>query len=326
MSESPVCLACHQSLSGPPLVASTFSYLEGEARREWRFELLRCGGCGMGRLTPAPSVAALHALYSNGYDAYCGDADGAAGSPGRRVKVLISRLYAAALRSDHLAQQQALRLLTTALEVAGGRSVPLTASVPLTYATDAAILDFGCGAGFWLLAMRHHGYENLSAFDIGQPALEKLSALGIRCFADHPAQLPAATFDCIRMEHVLEHLTDPVDSLAMLRGKLTPRGTIVLTVPNYGSASARRLGESWRALKLPHHLSHFTITALQRVAQQAGFQIKRTRFLPISELAVPRPRGGAVAKLGWRAKRIAYHARAINSPSAEYLGVELEQR
>ncbi len=319
------CVACLRQLSDQPVVASSFSYGAGDATATWQYRLLRCDSCGMGRLFPTPSESALHALYSNGYDAYDGDAEGAAQSPARRLKLLLSDLNAAALRSDQLTTQRLLSLLTHALEVAGGRSVPLTASVPLTHAREAPILDFGCGAGFWLLAMLRHGYTNLSAFDIAQPALTDLAALGVKCFHDDPSTLPAHTFDCIRLEHVLEHLVNPIEALALLRSKLTIKGSIVLTVPNYASASARRFGAQWRALKLPHHLSHFTVHALQLIAQRAGFQIRRTRFLPISELALPRPRGRA-GRLAWRVGRHSYHARALNSPSADYLSLELEQR
>ncbi len=312
-------------MSDSPIAAADFVYADGEDQKHWSYELLRCLACGMGRLYPTPTAAALNALYSNGYDAYRGDADAAAGSLSRRTKLLISEVSAAALCARSLPAQRALSLATQALELAGGRSVPLTASVPLTLPRDAAILDFGCGAGFWLLAMRHHGYSNLSAFDVGQPALPGLAALGVQCFADDPALLPAHRFDCIRLEHVLEHLVDPVEALTLLREKLTVRGTIALTVPNFASASARRLGSEWRALRLPYHLSHFTIHALQRIALRAGFQLKRTRFLPISELALKRPRG-RLARVAWQATRQRYHARLLNAPHAEYVSFELEQR
>jgi SAM-dependent methyltransferase len=312
-------------MNSEPIVSSVFRYTDASAERAWEYRLLRCDSCGMGRLHPTPSEAALQVLYGNGYDAYRGDAAAAAGSAGRRTKLLVSELSAAALSTALLPTQRALGMLTQALEVAGGRSVPLTASVPLTLGRDAPILDFGCGAGFWLLAMRHHGYRNLSAFDVGQPALARLAQLGVHCFAGDPSVLPAAAFDCIRLEHVLEHLVDPVEALVMLRSKLTRRGTVVITVPNFASASARRLGPDWRALKLPHHLSHFTVQALQRIGLRAGFQVKRSRFLPISELALPRPRE-PLARIGWRFRRHAYHARSWNSPAAEYVSLELEQR
>lgn len=312
-------------MSDSPIVAADFVYSADAGEQRWSYQLLRCGACGMGRLYPAPTPSALNALYSNGYDAYRGNADAAAGSPSRRTKLLISELSAAALSARHLPTQRALNLLTQALELAGGRSVPLTASVPLTLPRGAAILDFGCGAGFWLLAMRRHGYSNLSAFDVGQPALPGLAALGVQCFADDPALLPARSFDCIRLEHVLEHLLDPVEALTLLREKLTAHGTIVLTVPNFASASAQRMGSEWRALRLPHHLSHFTIHALQRIARRAGLQLKRTRFLPIAELALTRPRG-RFARLAWPAKRQRYHARLLNAPHAEYVSFELEPR
>jgi hypothetical protein len=171
--------------------------------------------------------------------------------------------------------------------------------------------------------MRSRGYERLAAFDVAQPALAKLAGLGIECYADAAERLPDAAFDCIRLEHVLEHMVDPVGTLSLLARKLSSTGTIVLAVPNFGSYSASKLGANWQALKLPHHLSHFTVQALSRVAKRAGLGLKRVRFLPISELGVQRPRGAA-RRVVWQAERFRYHLRHMGAPSGDFLSAELE--
>ena len=320
-SSAPRCLACDAALTGEALAEDAFQHGEGALATVWRYRLLRCEACGMGRLFPNPSGDTLAALHGSDYDAYRDDAAGTSRSVAQRLKLGVASLSAAALNRESFVISRLLTGTAHAAELAFARSVPLTASVPLTLRREAALLDFGCGAGIWLMAMQGQGYQNLSAFDVGQPALAQLERAGIRAYADDAARLPSQAFDCIRMEHVLEHVVDPTATLQLLREKLTARGTIALCVPNFGSASAARLKNDWRALKLPHHLSHFTASALQRVARAAGFQIKRVRFVPISELGVPR---AAAGRWRWQLARHRYHALNLDSPAGDFLSAELE--
>ena len=155
--------------------------------------------------------------------------------------------------------------LAAGAERLGGRSVPLTTSYPLGLARGAAILDYGCGSGWWLRELRARGYSNLWAYDVEQPALQQIRSEGIRVLVN-PAPLPRAAFDCVRLEHVVEHLINPLEALARVKLALAPDGVIVLVVPNYGSWSARTAGLAYGGLDLPRHLSHFTEQSLRGVA------------------------------------------------------------
>ena len=180
-SSAPRCLACDAALTGEALAEDAFQHGEGALAAVWRYRLLRCEACGMGRLFPNPSGDTLAALSSSDDDdAYGGDAAGSARSVGQRLKLGVASLSAAALSSESFVISRLLTGTAHAAELAFARSVPLTASVPLTLRREAALLDFGCGAGIWLMAMQGQGYQNLSAFDVGQPALAQLERAGIR--------------------------------------------------------------------------------------------------------------------------------------------------
>jgi SAM-dependent methyltransferase len=318
--EPAICIACGEPVA-QELTAGRFDYVERGEPRVWSYRLLRCHGCGMARLYPTPSEAALLALYGSDYDAYRGDAIAAAHRPVERLKMVTARLRGRARQRAGLASAM-LGVTARVVEVIGARSVPLTASIPLTLPKTAAILDYGCGAGFWLSAMLQQGYSNLCAYDVEQPALKRLEQHGVRCFSGDPPTLPREAFECIRLEHVLEHLRDPVATLRLLKECLAERGTIVLTVPNFGSSSAARLGLDWRALKLPHHLSQFTTSALQQLSAAAGLQIRDLRFLAISEVGGPRHAKSRVLR---QLQRVLYHRHAMDSPSADYVSLELEK-
>lgn len=319
-AEPDLCIACSEPVT-EQMTAGQFDYVEAGQPRVWSYRLLRCQGCGMARLYPTPSEAALSALYGSDYDAYAGDAMAAAQRPVERLKIAAARMRGRARHRNGVVAR-AFDITADLVEVVGARSVPLTASIPLTLTKTAAMLDYGCGAGFWLSAMLRQGYSNLCAYDVEQPALRRLERHGVRCFSGDPLTLPRATFECIRLEHVLEHLRDPVATLLLLRECLSERGTIVMTVPNFGSASAARRGLAWRALKLPHHLSQFTASSLQQLSAAAGLQIRDLRFLAISEVGGTRR---AKSRLLRQIENIAYHRRVMDSPVADYVSLELEK-
>src|SRR4029079_4754423 len=67
------------------------------------------------------------------------------------------------------------------------------------------------------------------------PAVESDKLTTLR--ADLEATLPFGpdTFDVITMLAVLEHLNDPLRVLAEIRRVLSPRGTLILTVPSHAA-------------------------------------------------------------------------------------------
>jgi predicted SAM-dependent methyltransferase len=76
--------------------------------------------------------------------------------------------------------------------------------------------------------------------------------------------------DDIVVNHVLEHIVDPLDTLIFLRGLLRCGGRIHIRVPNLESplrVLARRRWIHWHA---PFHLQHFTVRTLDHLARRAG--------------------------------------------------------
>ena len=84
-------------------------------------------------------------------------------------------------------------------------------------------------------------------------------------------------FQLISLMHVLEHLTDPLETLVKLRQiLLAPDGYILIEVPNFYAHDSYELA----------HLSCFTSHSLREMVRQAGFElitIKRHGF-PRSKL------------------------------------------
>lgn len=316
MSQSWKCLAC----GGQERSSFLRDHVLISASERWDFTLSVCSTCGLGQLDPRPTPAVLSSIYTSDFPVFQDDSNEVA-SPARRLKMKLAEWSA----SDGVGR----RTLARALEHAGSRAIPGTASAAFKLGRQAAILDFGCGGGWWIRSLALDGFNNLTAYDVDHPGLLRVEKSGIRVIRN-PEPLPPAAFDMIRLEHVLEHLVDPVGELKRIATSLRPGGKIVLTVPNFGSWSRTILGTDWAAISAPQHCNHFTPQSLEIVANQAGLMVQHRATLPIWEIAEPAIRktpgvANRLLKLGMkRAARQVYFEWALREDCGEYLGAVLQ--
>ena len=82
-------------------------------------------------------------------------------------------------------------------------------------------------------------------------------------------------FDVILMFHVLEHLPDPVDTLAKLAERLSPDGLIYVEVPNLNDAliTLYDIEACRRFLFFRDHLQYFSRTSLTCAIRRADLRL-----------------------------------------------------
>lgn len=141
------------------------------------------------------------------------------------------------------------------------------------------LLEVGCGSGRMLKHMAKLGWKCFG-LDISRAAVAEASR-----------HVPEATvvassladfrtddrFDLLVMFHVLEHLSDPVESLNRCYDLLSPGGKLLISVPNVASFEARLFGKYWSGLDLPRHVVHFKEPVLIRMIESAGFTVLEGR-------------------------------------------------
>lgn len=131
-------------------------------------------------------------------------------------------------------------------------------------------LDAGCGAGELVFLLNRAGYRatgiepNLAFAAYARQHL----GLDVHTGLIEDLRFPAASFDGICLFHVLEHLPDPVVSLAALSRWLRPGGMLVIEVPNFESRNEHPLSRFHTA-----HLVHFCRETLARTALTAGLTL-----------------------------------------------------
>ena len=133
---------------------------------------------------------------------------------------------------------------------------------------SGSLLDYGCGNGSFLKAsaaliprMELHAVDiNDSHRDIvlSLPHVRSFQVLPLKPTVDQ-------TFDVISLIHVLEHIPDPIATLASIATRLTEGGVIVLQVPD--------LSANYFDLVIADHLSHFTEESARNLAQAAGYEV-----------------------------------------------------
>ena len=135
------------------------------------------------------------------------------------------------------------------------------------------LLDVGCGSGDWLMFMRGLGWQvSGNDFDANAVKTAQGRGLDVECASLEQQKHASGTFDAVTLSHVIEHVPDPVRTLAECRRILKPGGKLVLFTPNASSLSHRVFKNDWRGLEPPRHLHVFSTESMRPLLERAGFQ------------------------------------------------------
>lgn len=84
-------------------------------------------------------------------------------------------------------------------------------------------------------------------------------------------------FDVIIMNHVIEHLNDPIEVLEQCHALLKPGGQLWIETPNIDSFDYGRYKHNWRGLVAPRHLVLFNQRSLSEALKRTGFTALRNQ-------------------------------------------------
>ena len=249
----------------------------------WDFGLVRCAGCGLVLATEVWRPAANELLNAEFFD----DEHEPASS-------FWIRLF------ERVNNRRTLRRLLDAGKTAHG-----------------TLLEVGVGTGSLLTAALSHGYRPYGC-DISAAVCSRIiRTTGISMYCGQLQSFPGNDlFDVIVMNHVLEHVADPVALLNAARRRLKSGGLLHLAVPNVGSWEARYA--CWNCYE-PYHQLYFTPDTLEVAAQKAGFDIlsvaTHESFSSWFLALVRTLRGQRLSHRAW----LAVHQRKRTSPGIEAL-------
>lgn len=215
----------------------SFTRLANNDRYLMGLTTVGCNRCGLVQTNPRPSPRALDDFYRLHYRRFYQNAK----KPDQE--------YVAALHKD-------VRLQYTAEYFQSTLKLP----------ANAVVLDFGCGEGSLFAAMRKAGFTGeFYGVELNAEFGEYASEVGnATVFNEIKSPKPV---DLIIINHVLEHLLDPIQTLQRLAGLLSPHGRIYMDVPDaaeYGAINDLHIA----------HLLHFSARTLSLVATAAGLAVE----------------------------------------------------
>lgn len=135
------------------------------------------------------------------------------------------------------------------------------------------ILDFGCGYGQLMSAIKRTTSCEVEGIDVDGGAIDKCRNMGFICHdaadADNFFAKNKESFDLVIMSHVLEHIpkSEMIRMLSKIREILNPTGQLLLAVPNAQAST----GAYWRYEDFTHTYL-FTSGSVKYVLRAAGYR------------------------------------------------------
>ena len=225
------------------------------------FRVVRCAKCGCIMLDPQPSMSALAKYYPTKYHAY------ARYDPDARQARFAVFLYKLFFGNGNPLLRFALLPFKHLLR--GTRIIP-----------GGRILDVGCGNGAFLHKMQQAGMD-AHGVEFSPEGCKEAQRLGltVKCGTLEAQHYPSAYFDVVTLNHVFEHVPDPLRTLRELKRILKHDGRIIIAVPNSRSLAWWVFGRYWAQLDVPRHVSIHSPHTMRLAAQKTGLKVKGIRHV-----------------------------------------------
>jgi 2-polyprenyl-3-methyl-5-hydroxy-6-metoxy-1,4-benzoquinol methylase len=217
-------------------------------------EYARCRACRLLFLSTRVKESELHQLYPESYEPYrLGGSESpqpgprAAGLAAKAVLVFFHRVVPDRLRGISAAHYQP----------------------PMPGAT---LVDFGCGSTAFLDQAAARGWSPIGV-DFTPTVVEAVRSAGFEAYTveDFWNSMKPGSVDAFRLNHVLEHLYEPWETLRRLHSLLSENGRIHIGVPNPLGLSRRLFGSDWMSLDARHTLLYQPDLA-RELLEQVGFR------------------------------------------------------
>jgi 2-polyprenyl-3-methyl-5-hydroxy-6-metoxy-1,4-benzoquinol methylase len=179
------------------------------------------------------------------------------------------------------------------------------------------LLDFGCGKGQFLVVARERKWEGFGIETEPSRAAFATEKYGVKalCETYTGGRIEEKDSDLITLNHVLEHLPQPMQLLRLLVGNnLKSDGLLYIEVPRLDSWQAAIAGSHWMHLDIPRHLTHWTEPILRQQLSLVDLPAVATRSFSI-HLGVLGMAQALLWRLGYRRNIISElkHKKSIGS-------------
>ena len=153
------------------------------------------------------------------------------------------------------------------------------------YFTGSTCLELGPATGY-MTRLLVHDFKTVHAVDGSQKLLDQIAPVVnlIKTCSLFEQYEPPQRFETIMMNHVLEHIEQPVELLKKIKNWLAPYGVLIVGVPNAKSfhrLAAVEMGlldTEYQLNARDHELGHYRVydfNLLEQAVKEAGFAVKK---------------------------------------------------
>jgi 2-polyprenyl-3-methyl-5-hydroxy-6-metoxy-1,4-benzoquinol methylase len=268
---SPRCILCGNE--GKHVYLEQRDRLFG-AEGSWNLKQCPDRECGLIWLDPMPLPEDIGKAYAHYYTHASRDGVSQSGFLKRVYKPIMQGYFAHKYHYPAGSRPSLRKMLGCLLYLFPVRRRGLDGDVRFLKALpQGRVLDIGCGSGDWLALMKDLGWR-VSGLDFDENAVKvaRVRGLEVACGALGEQDYPDDIFDAVTLSHVIEHVPDPIETLAECLRILKPGGILVVLTPNASSFSHGLFKQDWRGLEPPRHLHIFSNQSLAILAARAGFK------------------------------------------------------
>lgn len=265
LSECPLCQSGKYSILFNSLVDMMMLNSIG------KWTLNQCSHCKVAFLSPRPNRKSIYKAYANYYT----HEDGSNTIKPGKIFILLSNLKKIIYKVKYKRENSFIELFIYLL---------LLVNYPIYLFLDAKIrhigclnsnknrlLDLGCGNGDFLVFARELGWD-VMGLDVDKGAVKATLSKGINAQLGSIESLNKEDmFDMITLNHVIEHVYNPVELIQECYKHLNPGGKLWLETPNINSIGLNIYKKYWRGLEPPRHLILFNVSSLSKILRDAGF-------------------------------------------------------
>jgi len=136
------------------------------------------------------------------------------------------------------------------------------------------LLDVGCGGGGLMQRLIHQGWD-VTGIEPDPSAADQARRLGLKVIDGtvETALTQSDQFEAVTMQHVLEHLPNPLATLKSISSHMATAGRLHITTPNHRSLCQSLLKDRWLGWDAPRHLYIFDARSVKKIVEAAGFRI-----------------------------------------------------
>ena len=240
------------------------------------FNLYECEKCGLIYIYPQPSPKELSKHYPEKYSVFA-----------KKDEINHLRRFFSLLESIYLYSQYKSDTFNY-LKVFKAVFYPIKSLFRSTkIIEDGNLLDVGCGLGYFLVTMKNLGMVSYGV-EPGVIDYELAEKYNLDIFNGNllDAKFEDNFFDVITLNHVLEHIDNPFETIKELNRILKPGGYLIIRTPIADSYAFQLFGEYWGQIDTPRHLFIFKLNNLQKYGNMNNFKVENMRYCSIPSFQI----------------------------------------